>query len=253
MIDLHSHILPNTDDGSGSLEESLNMLKEAKIAGFDTVCCTPHYFEQRYLKTKEQNIETISKLKAKAIEENIDINIILGNEIFISEKTLEAIECKKISCIGNTEYLLIELPMNQEIKYLREHLSEIMDKGYKIIIAHPERYLYVQKNPDYLIDFIDRGILFQSNYASILGRYGKGAEKTVKILLKNQLIHLFATDSHREKSIYTRMDEIQNKIRKVIDEEYFDILTKENPKLLLNNEDLITLEPMKKKKFFWEK
>lgn len=253
MIDLHCHILPNTDDGSKDLEESLKMLKEAKEAGFDTICCTPHYFEQRFIKTKEENEQMMIRLKAKALEEKIDINILLGNEVYISEKIVDTIKEKKVSCLGNTNYLLIELPMNQEIKYLDQILDEIIEMGYRIIIAHPERYLYVQKNPNYLIEFVNRGIYFQSNYASILGKYGKGAEKTVKILLKKNLIHILSTDTHRENSIYTYVDECKKRIEKIVDEKYFDILTQANLKLVLDNENLITLEPKKKKMLFWYK
>lgn len=243
MIDLHTHILPETDDGSKNMEQSINMLKEAKNAGFNTVCCTPHYFENRFIKNKRENEDKISSLRAKAIEEKIDINIVLGNEIYINDKIIDNLDSKKISCIGNTKYLLIELPMTQEIKYLHEAFTEILEKGYKIIIAHPERYKYVQKNPNYFVDFINRGIYFQGNYASILGFYGREAKKTIKKLLKRNLIHILATDTHRDKTIYLEMDKINKKIKKIIGEKDFNIYTEENPKLVLNNSELITKEP----------
>lgn len=250
MIDLHTHILPETDDGSKNIEQSIKMLKEAKEAGFDTICCTPHYFEHRFTKIKEENEEKINALRAKAAEEKIDIKIILGNEIYIYDKIVENVKDNNISCIGDTNYLLIELPMNQEIKYLHEMFTEILNSGYRIIIAHPERYKYVQKNPNYFIDFINRGIYFQGNYASIIGKYGSEAKKTIKTLVKNNLIHMLATDVHRDNSIYKDMKKIEKRLRKILKEREFDILTKENPLLLITNNELVTLEPKQKKKIF---
>lgn len=249
MIDLHTHILQETDDGSKNIEQSIRIIKEAKNAGFDTICCTPHYFEYNFIKTKEENQEKINTLRAKAIEENIDIKLILGNEIYISDKIIDNIDKKVVSCIGDTNYLLIELPMTQEIKYLHEIFTEILNKGYKIIIAHPERYKYVQKNPDYFLEFIDRGIYFQGNYGSIIGKYGNDAKKTIKTLLKKNLIHILSTDTHRDNSIYLEMDKVNKKLKKIVDEKNLKILTEENPLLLLSNNELITLEP-KIKKFF---
>lgn len=249
MIDLHTHILPETDDGSKSIEQSIKILKEAKEAGFNTICCTPHYFEHSFIKTKEENEEKINTLRARVIEEKIDINIILGNEIYISDKIIENIDNQIVSCIGNTNYLLIELPMTQEIKYLHEIFTEILNKGYRIIIAHPERYKYVQKNPEYFIEFINRGIYFQGNYGSIIGKYGLEAQKTIKKLLKKNLIHVLSTDTHRDKSVYLEMDKINKKLKRIIDDKSFKILTEENPILLLSNNELIIQEP-KIKKFF---
>lgn len=251
MIDLHTHILPNTDDGSKSTRQSLNMLREAKNAGFNIICCTPHYLEQKCLKTRKENIPTIRKLREDALKNNIDVKIELGNEIYINEGILEEIEEKKVSCIGKSNYLLVELPMKQELKYLDEIFLRIIEKGYRIVIAHPERYTYVQKDPNYLVDFIKMGIYFQGNYGSVIGRYGKTAEKTIRTLLKNNLIHILSTDAHTDNSMYLEMDEINKKILKIIDEEYLNLLSSLNPKLLLKNENLLVPKPkIKKDKFF---
>lgn len=252
MIDLHTHVLPNTDDGSKKLEQSLNMLREAKEAGFNIICCTPHYLEQKCLKTRKENIQTIKSLREAVKENGINVKLLLGNEIYIYEKILEELESNKISCIGKSNYLLIELPMKQEIKYIDEVFLKIIGKGYRIIIAHPERYTYVQKDPNYLVKLIKMGIYFQGNYLSIIGGYGKPAEKTIKTLLKNNLIHILATDSHSDNSIYKKMDEINKKINKIIDEEYFKVLSYVNPKLVLKNEKLLVPKPKIKKEIFFK-
>jgi protein-tyrosine phosphatase len=105
----------------------------------------------------------------------------------------------------------------------------------KIILAHPERYEYVQKDISYLDEFIEMGILLQGNYESIIGKYGRKAEKTLKKLLKQGKIDLLATDTHKKGSTYSKMDEIENKLRKIVSEDYFEDLTTNIPRDILKN------------------
>jgi protein-tyrosine phosphatase len=100
MVDLHSHILFETDDGSSSIIESVKMAKEASKAGFTTICCTPHYLEPIYIKTKKNNKETLNKLQEALDQENIKIELLLGNEIFISQNIDKLIEQEKASRFG---------------------------------------------------------------------------------------------------------------------------------------------------------
>ena len=139
--------------------------------------------------------------------------------------------------------------MNQELKYVKDILIELLSKNLKIIVAHPERYLYVQKDISYLKQFLDMGIIFQSNYASLIGRYGKEAKKTVKKLLKNKMIQCMATDAHRDNSIYLKMNNILKKIRKIVSDDYYNLLVNENQKHILNNEDVVILEYENVQKF----
>ena len=233
MIELHSHILYETDDGSSSLEESIEMAKEAFEAGFTTICCTPHYLEPQYVHTREENLEKLNILQNKLEQRNIDIKLELGNEIFITRNIEELIDAKKASMLGESEYILIELPMFQR---LTSAINLISDLPYsKIILAHPERYEYVQDNISYLDEFIDMGILLQGNYESILGKYGRKAEKTLKKLLKQHKVDLLSTDTHRKNSTYARFLEIEKKLKKLVKEDYYKDLTYNLPKDILRN------------------
>lgn len=249
MVDIHSHILFNVDDGSKSIEQSVNMLKEAKEAGFDTICCTPHYMEPNFLNDKSQNNIVFRNLSSENIRQDINIKLILGNEIYIRNSILELLEFEKLSQIGNSKYILIELPMRQELKYAKDIIIELLNHDIKVIIAHPERYNYVQKNIDYLKEFLDMGVVFQGNYASIIGYYGRDAQKTIKRLLKNNMIQLMATDAHRDDSIYLKMNNILNKLKKSVSEEYYEILVEKNPRNIINNNNVIFLEYENTKKF----
>ena len=146
MIDLHSHLLYDTDDGVENLKEAIKQIKQAQKNGITKICLTPHYIEPNYIKTVEENKEKFEAVKEELEKQNINVDLFLGNEIFINGDVVKNIEENKVSTINNTSYVLVELPMYTEIKNIKDILERITDSGYSVIIAHPERYMCVQKN-----------------------------------------------------------------------------------------------------------
>lgn len=238
MIDMHSHVLPGIDDGSYSIEESINMIKEAYEEGFSDIVSTSHYIEESYNANKKDREDLINLLIDRLKEENINVNIYNGAEAYVATNMPELIQEEKLPTINNSKYLLMELPMNSEILYLENIINDLQANGIIPIIAHPERYSYVQKNPKMLYELIEQGVLFQANYASIIGKYGRDAEKTIKKLLKMDIIHFLGSDAHRSRSIYTEMGVITKKLIKVIGKDKFTLLSEENPKKVLENENI---------------
>ena len=150
MIDFHAHILPNIDDGSKSVEETFNLIKEAQQAGFDTIVSTSHYMEGYYeVENKERRI-WIDALNEKLKEQNINVQLYLGNEIYITENIINLLENDKASSINNSNYVLFEMPLNVEPLNLNDVLFEMLRCKIIPVLAHPERYAFVQKNPDML-------------------------------------------------------------------------------------------------------
>lgn len=241
MIDFHTHILPNLDDGAKSIEETFTLIKEAKEAGFTKIISTTHYFEGYYESNNIERKTWIDNLNSK-IE---DVKLYLGNEIFISDKIIEFIKENKAATIGNSKYVLFELPMNNKPMNLKETIYKLQDAGYVPIIAHPERYAYIQENPNLLVDLIEMGALFQANYGSIIGVYGNKAKEAVKKLLKNNMIHFLGTDVHRPNSIYAKMPLILTELKKVISEDTFKKLSLENAQKVLDNQDIDIETPKK--------
>lgn len=253
MIDIHSHILPNIDDGSKSIEQSINMAKEAEAAGFKAICCTPHYLEEKYIKNKFNNTKVLENLQEELKRNNINIELYIGNEIYITDEIEDLIKMGQISTLNNRKYILVELPMNYPIASLETIIFKIQNLNLIPIIAHPERYAYVQKDPNFLIGLIEKGVLFQGNYASLIGYYGKDVENTIKILLKNNMIHMLGSDTHRDNSIYSNFDKIKKILSKCIDDELIDELTNINPKKVIENDEIDVYVPIeyKKKKWFF--
>ena len=129
----------------------------------------------------------------------------------------------------NTEYHFCQ----DDILFLLKNM------GYEVIIAHPERYKFVQEDIEYAKKWVDRGCLLQANYGSIVELYGKEAKKTLKKLLKLDLISFLGTDTHKQGTIYKEIPHILKKLKKYISEEKLYELTEINPKKILENEVII--------------
>ena len=142
--------------------------------------------------------------------------------------------------------------MQSELPNLKNIIYNLLGNGYIPIIAHPERYSYVKENPNWLLEYLELGVLFQSNYASIIGLYGKEAQKTVKLLLKNNMIHFLGSDVHKASTIYTKMPEIMQELRKILERDKLNKLIKLNAELVLENKAIYTEVPKKIKKSFWD-
>lgn len=247
MIDIHSHILPNVDDGSRSFRETLNMLQEAKEAGFTTVVSTSHYFLKHYEENEEDRKEILTEIKSKVT----DIDICIGSEIFVTNSMPKLLLEHKASSINNTRYVLFELPFEHRTSNLKDIIYNLLGHEYIPIIAHPERYKFVQKDPNLLIDLIDLGVLFQCNFGSILGFYGKEPKRIVKKLLQNNFVHFLASDAHRQDNIYTLIPDCIEEISKFLPKEKIIELTQENPQKVLQNEKIQISRPIRIKKGFF--
>lgn len=239
MIDMHSHILPQIDDGPVNIDESIKMLKEAYKAGFTDIVSTSHYIENEYCTTKGERKKLIQILEERLKLENIKINIYNGAEAYINTNLSDLISEGTLPTINGTKYLLVELPMNNKIICLNEIINELKNNDIIPIIAHPERYSYVQRDSNILDELIKQGVIFQANYGSIIGKYGNEAKKTVKKLLKNNVIQLLGTDTHRSGSMYTQMEKSIKKITKLVGKDKFEILSDINPLNVIENKEII--------------
>ncbi|MBE5819564.1 MAG: capsular biosynthesis protein [Clostridiales bacterium] len=237
MIDMHSHIIPSIDDGSKSVQETFDMIKEAKKIGFTDIIMTPHFLLDYYEPTPQEIIFWKNKLQEVLENQDINLNLHSGMEVYIFNKLEEFIKQNKILTLGKSRYLLIELPLSTTVNYLDHILFALQSIGIKPIIAHPERYKCVQDEPNLVQDYIDKGALIQCNYGSILELYGKNAKKTVKILLKRNQVDFLGSDCHKTKTVYPIIPQAIKKIKKIIGDEEFYKISTENPKKVLDNQE----------------
>ena len=216
MIDIHTHIIFDVDDGSDTLEESIAILKKARENGVTDIILTPHYIDEgRYDKEKiDRNFNILLK---KVNEQDIDIKLYLGNEIAVYGNITRILEDKRVKCLANSKYILIEFPMGTDVDYVLDTIYEIKLKNLVPVIAHPERCECFVKHPELINNVVNEGALLQCNTGSLLGVYGLKAKKIVKKLLKDNLISFFATDTHNAKNRrYKELNKVEIKVEEMV-------------------------------------
>lgn len=253
MIDFHTHILPNIDDGSRDIEETFNLIEEAEKAGFDKLVLTPHYMEGYYetdVAEREVWLDAISK---NLFIKEYKGELYLGNEIYMSTNLISLLENAKASTINNTSYVLFELPLNAEPLNLYDVIYEMQQYKIVPVLAHPERYSFIRKEPELLYDLAQKGVLMQCNFGSIIGQYGNSVKMFVKKMFENNYVHFLGSDVHRQNTIYKKIPECLMEIEKIIGEEKLKQITTINPALALANKRIDVDTPMKFELSFKEK
>lgn len=197
MIDIHTHILPGVDDGPRLMEESVNILRKAAEDGVKTLVATPHVLDAPTVEDRLRVVNAFNSVKQRIIQEEINIHLILGAELFISPDLPGWLKAfKELTINGLNRYVLLELPIQGIPLFAEYTIFEIFMMGITPIIAHPERYLDVQRDASKLEILIRKGVLSQLNAGSLLGRYGRKAKKTAEKLLSSGFIHMIGSDVH---------------------------------------------------------
>lgn len=229
MIDLHSHLLPDVDDGVEVFDESVEIIRELMRHGIKKIVVTPHYIpETIYNSPRADNLKLLHELKKSLQDEKLDVELFIGNEIYINSDISTLIKNKVISTLGDSKYLLVELPMSGVYEGYEDIFYNLQAEGYKVILAHPERYLSTQKDFSILERLHNLGILFQCNIGSIAGQYGHKAEKTTKKLAKKDMIFAFGTDVHRLRD-FSDIDRAITILTRIYGKAKLDKLLVDNP------------------------
>lgn len=237
MIDVHCHILPGIDDGAKSFEDSLVLLRKAAAAGITDIILTPHYIcGTKYNADNVTKWKLFCELRSLVAAERIPVRIYLGNEIYIDGKLPEMLGGYELSTLNSKKYVLVELPVQAEDKSAKSTLFSLVQKGLVPVIAHPERYIYVQENPEYFDEFLNMGCVLQGDYLALTGKYGKRAEKTLKKLLFADKIFCLASDVHKTTDDYCA-EAVQKKLMRIFrNPGKIDELLTENPRKILCGE-----------------
>lgn len=236
MIDIHSHVLYGIDDGAKTLEESVAIVKQMESLGFTKMLVTPHYMENTpYVADNKKKKEIIKEIKENLKEENCQVELYLGNEVYIFEDIIEKIKSQAIFTLNQTNYILVELPLLEHMHADLDILFELVASGVHVVLAHPERYVLFQKDPKLIEKYTDMGILLQGNYESLVGKYGKKAEKLMKEWLKEHKYFTLSSDVHKKNSnFFGQFPKVHKKLMKLVDQTYLKALQVENPQKILD-------------------
>ncbi len=230
MIDVHTHILPFVDDGSEDLEESLQMIKREIDQGISDIIITSHALRVDLKKVQKQELmDAFAKFRT-LVQSKYDVRLYLGQEVAYTDKLISLLKNHELLTINNSEYLLLELPFHEAITDIDEVIYSCRVLGYKVIIAHVERYSYY--NFKQLVEVKNMGVFFQVNSNSITGRSGKELQKLAFKLLKNNMVELVGSDVHAFR--YNDMDEAYKIIGKRCGQEKADAVFHNNAKKMFN-------------------
>ena len=199
QVDMHSHLIPGIDDGSKTMEESLELISRLKNFGLRKLITTPHVMSEYYKNSPETILPGLEKLREALKQENIDIEIEAAAEYFIDEMLMEKIHNKeKILTIGDN-LVLVETGFMAKPLMLKEIFFDMEMNGYKPVLAHPERYQYLIQDKELLHDLLDRDIYFQINLLSLTGFYSKPIKNFAETLIDEGRIRFFGTDCHNHR------------------------------------------------------
>lgn len=233
MIDIHTHLLFGVDDGPETIEESIEMLKFAKVQGVDAMILTPHYRHGMFSYPYDRITENFLKLREHA--ERIGVKIFLGTEHHVNSMIIEYIETQRVRTLAGTQYVLAEYKHDTEFDYIAKSVQDLLRNGYVPIIAHVERYLCLHKDIDGIDWLRDMGAMMQVNANAILGMEGFKVKGFTKKLLKNGYVDFVASDSHDMKKRINNMGKCRDYLYKKYDERYVHRILERNAIELLQS------------------
>lgn len=238
MIDIHSHILPGLDDGAKNMDETLSIARQLYKSGFRTLIATPHVLEDNYL-APEDILSATELVRQRVAEAGIELEILPGAENYIFPDMAKWAGDGKLMTLGNAgKYILLELPMLEIPRYTDKVFFELQVKGLTIVLAHPERNKGLGEEPERLVEWAGRGVLFQLDLRSLAGRYGPQAKHLAEIMLRSNLIHFVGSDAHRvSRSELTYPDALQS-VKRFAGGGQFQELTLLNPQKVLSGGDI---------------
>ena len=247
MVDIHSHILPGVDDGARNLTESIEMAKMAVQEGITKIVASPHHCTSRYYNPKEEIIPKVEQLNKTLLQENIPLEVLVGQEVRIIGDLVSELENNQISTINNNSYVLVEFPANHVPHYAEQLFYKIQMYGLIPIIVHPERNSQIIEQPDKLYNLIEKGAVSQITAASICGYFGRKIQKFSTQLIEANLAHVVASDAHNTTNRSFKMMEAFDIIEKEFGTE-IAYLFKENADFIVSGKVIYRENPVKIKR-----
>lgn len=194
--DVHSHLLPGLDDGVKSFEEAISIIKVFQSLGYRKLITTPHIMYDHYRNTPETIRASLEEMRQHLDASGIAIVLDAAAEYYLDEHLMRLLETDQALLTFGDEFLLFETNFISEPLNLNEFIFAATTRGYKPVLAHPERYLYLHENMARMEDLINRGVSFQVNLGSLAGIYSRKVQILAAKLIDKGFIHLLGSDCH---------------------------------------------------------
>lgn len=204
--DMHSHLIPGIDDGAPDMATSLKLISGLANLGYKKIYTTPHIMWDMYPNTREDILKRLLELREAVKEKGLDIEVHAAAEYFIDEHFRELLEEKKQLLTIHKTMVLVEFSLANPPMELKDVLFEMQLQGYQPIIAHPERYLYLEHTRNFYDELKDYGCMFQLNLLALGGFYGRSVQEFSQYLSKKEYYNLVGTDMHHIRHLQAMQD-----------------------------------------------
>lgn len=250
MIDMHSHILYNVDDGPDSFEQSMELLAfAAEKEGITEIISTSHVCNPHFDVTAHIVLQQVEELQQELNERQISLKVHVGHEVRLCENLVELVKTQQVLTLAQSNYILLELPSSTIPHYTKNIVRDLIRLGYTPIIAHPERNKAIAEKPERLQRLILEGAYAQVTAGSIAGHFGKGVQKVAMELIKGNLVHTYGSDVHNIKSRPFLFEQGLSYLEKHKQNKAVDMFLENNTRII-ENTPLILFEPVVKKKWW---
>jgi protein-tyrosine phosphatase len=193
--DMHSHLIPGVDDGAGTLDDSIAMARRMYELGYSKLITTPHIQHEFFLNTPEIIRSGLDKVRKALISENIPVEIQAAGEYLLDDGFEDKAANGNLLTFSG-KYLLVELSYFNPHPNLKTFVFNLQVDGYKVVLAHPERYTYWFSDFSKYEDLKDRGVFFQANIVSLSRFYPDPVKKMAEKLIDRGMIDFLGSDMH---------------------------------------------------------
>jgi tyrosine-protein phosphatase YwqE len=195
--DIHSHLIPGIDDGSKTMEESIELVKAVQALGYRKMITTPHIMNDYYKNTPEIILQGLDELRNALAKANVDMEIEAAAEYMLDDGFEDKLKKGNLLTFGNN-YVLVEMSYMAEPPNLSNLLFNLQTEGYQVVLAHPERYNYWHNQYHKYEEMSDRGVFLQMNINSLTGWYSESSQKMSQKLIAENRISFLGTDLHNQ-------------------------------------------------------
>ncbi|MDB5861541.1 MAG: Tyrosine-protein phosphatase YwqE [Ramlibacter sp.] len=235
MIDLHSHILPGIDDGSRSLEMSLDMARMAVADGIKVMACTPHIYPGLYMNDAAGIRAARDALQGSLNEHGIPLQLTTGADVHLVPGLLEGLREGRVPSLHGTRYLLLEPPHHVAPPHFAESVFNLVAAGYVPVITHPERLTWVEDHYQVFAELTRQGAWMQLTAGSLTGVFGARAKHWAERFLDDGLTHILATDAHSSGRRSPVMSQAREIAERMLGREEADLLVEGRQRQVLAN------------------
>lgn len=240
MIDLHCHMLPSVDDGAAAEEEALLMAQVAVDSGVTDVALTPHCnVPEQFDNYNDHRLrERFRRFEQLVRQEDIPLTLHRGMEVFATPELPRLLDDGALLTLGRSRYLLVEFAFGESAWFVDDILHRIRQRGLTPVVAHPERYYFIQDEPRHLLHWVNDGYVLQLNKGSFFGMFGRHAAQAAHWCLDCGCLHLIGSDAHSPYRRTPRLNDVYDLVAETVSPETARLLLHDNPAAILSGGDI---------------